>query len=268
MATLRIVHDNAALTSTISASTAAGTLAATNLLIGRKSVPWRSTATSATLTMTWTTSKAIACVVLPFSNLSSTATFRARCYTNAGDPSPVLDTGAQLAAAGFTDTPQGVNSFAYGGGSYGCIWFNATACKQVVLDIVDTSNPLGYIEAGAIVAGNFWTTAESAAYDVSLSFKDSTNNSRTDAGDLQTDRGTLSKALRFDMPHMITSERNTFISVMKKGTSTPIYVSLVPLATDPVEEQIYQVYGKLSDNLSLTYAAYNQFSSTFEIEEL
>lgn len=268
MATLRIVHDNAALSATISASSTAGSLAASNLQSGFKSIPWRSTGTSASLTLTWTATKAVACVVLPFSNLTSTATFRARCYTNAADGSPVLDTGTQLAAAGVQDAPLGVNSFAFGGGSYGCIWFAPTSCKKVVLDIVDTNNPLGYIEASAIVAGNYWTTAENANYDADITLADGTNNFRTDAGDLLSDRGEMHKVMSFSMDFLSPAERNSFWQVIKRGTSAPIYVSLVPLAADPVEEQIHQVYGKLSNASSLQFTFVNRFSSTIDIQEL
>lgn len=268
MATLRVVHDNAALSAVISASSTAGSLVAANLQSGMKSIPWRSVGTSATLTLTWTTTKAVACVVLPFSNLSSTATFRARAYTNAGDAAAALDTGTKLAAAGFTDVPQGVNSFAYGGGSYGCIWFVPTACKQVVLDIVDTGNALGYIESGSIVAGNYWTTAENAEYGAEITYADRTSNTRADSGDLQSDRGTMNKVLSFSMQFLSVAERNSFWSIMKRGTSTPIYVSLIPLADDPVEEQIFQVYGKMSNTTKLNYTFLNQFGTSIDIEEL
>jgi hypothetical protein len=269
MANLRVVHDNAALTATLTASSTAGGLVAANLQSYQKSIPWRSVGTSATLTLAWTTTKAIACVVLPFSSLSSTATFRVRCYTNVGDSVAVLDTGTpKLAAAGFTDTPQGVNSFAYGGGSYGCIWFNPTSCKQVVLDIVDTGNPLGYIEASAIVAGNYWTTAENAEYGATMEYADTTNNTRSDSGDLQSDRGTLHKVMSFSMDFMSPTERNSFLSIMKRGTNTPIYVSLIPLADDPVEEQMHQVYGRFSSVARMSYTFLNQFGSSIDIEEL
>jgi hypothetical protein len=267
-ATLRVVHDNAALTATVTASSTAGSLVAANLQSYLKSIPWRSTGTSSTLTLTWATTKAVACVVLPFSNLSSTATFRARCYTNVGDANPVLDTGVQLAAAGYTDVPAGVNSFAYGGGAYGSIWFAPTSCKKVVLDIVDTSNPLGYVEASAIVAGNYWTTAENAEYGAELSYQDRTTNTRSDAGDLRSDRGTMSKVLSFSMDFMSLAERNSFWAIMKKGTSTPIYVSLIPQADDAVDEQMHQVYGKLSSASKVKYTFMNQFGSSIDIEEL
>lgn len=55
MANLRIIYDNAADRATLTASTTAGALAATNLQRDEKAAIWRSTDTTATLTATWAT---------------------------------------------------------------------------------------------------------------------------------------------------------------------------------------------------------------------
>ncbi len=226
MANLRIVNDNAANSSTISASSTAGSLAASNLLTDVKAEVWRSTGTSASLTLTWTNTKAIACVALPFSNLSATATMNVKVYTNAADGSPASQTGAVLCSAGATSTNPGVNQLAFGGGTYACVWFSPRSCKKVVIDIVDTGNSLGYIEAARVVVGNYWTPEFNAEYDAQIGFEDRSISTRTDAGDLYTERGTMNKTLSFDMQFLSTTDRNQVWNIMRSnGTFSPVFVS-------------------------------------------
>lgn len=80
---LRIVYDNAIDRSTLSASSTAGSLASSNLLTDNKSEVWRSTGTTARLTATWSVAELIACVAMPYCNLSSTATMRVRLTSEA-----------------------------------------------------------------------------------------------------------------------------------------------------------------------------------------
>ena len=68
---MRIVADNAADRSTLIASSTAGLLAASNLLTDIKSEVWRSTGTSATLTMSWPVAELVGMVALPFCSLLS-----------------------------------------------------------------------------------------------------------------------------------------------------------------------------------------------------
>jgi hypothetical protein len=275
MANLRIVYDNAALRSTLTASTTAGSLAASNLMSDIKSEVWRSTSTSATLTLTWTSAEYVSCVALPFCNLTTAATIRVRGYTNTGDATPAIDTGAQSASPttlGQINWGQqflGVNSYAYGGGTYAVIWFASTAVKKLVIDLVDTSNTQGYVEAAKLITGAYWTPANNADYGVELTVADSSTHERSDAGDLRTDRGTLHKVLNLDLTMLTSVDRNALWSIYRgNGLSRPIFLSLTPLSDDVVEEQIYQVYGKLSKQGSIRYQFINQFSSTIEIEEI
>ena len=76
MPNLRLIYDNVASSATLTASTTAGTLAASNMLTDVKSVVHRSTGTSVTYTMTWTANQTVGGVALPATNLTSTATIR------------------------------------------------------------------------------------------------------------------------------------------------------------------------------------------------
>lgn len=276
MANLRIVYDNAANRSTITASSTAGNLAATNLLTDTKSEVWRSTDTSASLTMTWTNGEIVGMVALPFCSLTSQATIRVRGYTNTADVTPLFDTGTQLACAGSSFgqlqwgvEALGVNAYSYGGAAYAVIWFGHQTVRKLLIDLVDTTNTLGYLEAARIVTGAYWSPVNNCEYGAEVSVVDTSKNERSDAGDLRTDRGTLHKTLSLDVTMMPNTDRNTLWNILRgSGIYRPIYLSLTPENSDSTEEQAYQVYGKWARQASIRYQFLNQFSAQLEIEEV
>lgn len=277
MANLRVVYDNAADRATVTASTTAGNLAASNLLTDIKSEVWRSTGATASVTLQWAAGEFVGMVALPFCSLSSGATIRVRCYTYAADATPIIDSGAQMAAEappfdvwGWGSEPLGVNAYAYGGASYGVLWLDAMhAVQKVVIDINDVSNPLGYIECSRIVAGPYWEPVNNADFGVEVNAADTSKHERSDAGDLRTDRGTVYKTMSLDLNFMPAQDRNALWKILRgNGMFRPVYLSLVPKATDAFEEQVFQIYGKLSRSSALKYQFVNQYSSSLEIEEI
>src|SRR5687767_14928297 len=96
MANLRIVTENIATSATLSTSTTAGILVANNMKTNVKSQVWRATTTSGTITATWASPQQVACVALPFCNLTSTATIRVQGTLSGG---AVFDTTALPACA-------------------------------------------------------------------------------------------------------------------------------------------------------------------------
>lgn len=277
MPNLRIVYDNAAnRTSSIVASSTAGTLSTSNLLSDRKSEVWRSTSTSATLTVTFTVKENVACVALPFCNLTSTATIRVRAYTNSGDASPVVDSGIVFAAPSslggtldWGNLPFGVNAFSYGGYTYADVWFTNVVVQKLVIDLVDTSNTSGYIECSKLVAGAYWSPVVNAPTGAKMSVEETSKHDRSDAGDLMTDRGIMYKSLSFDLVYMPAADRDYMWRILRgNGMSKSVYISVMPDSSDVSEEQIFQIYGRLSKNSSLVYQLVNQFSTSLQIDEV
>jgi hypothetical protein len=273
---LRVVYDNAANRATLSASSTAGALVVDNLYTDTKSEVWRSTSTSATLTLTWGISEIVGVVSLPFCSLTAQATFRIRGYTEPSDVIPKFDTGIQYPCAGSLSgfnwgmMPLGVNSYAYGGATYGTVWFTPQPIKQLVVDIDDSTNTLGYIEASKVIAGSYWEPANNAeSGSAQISVADTSKNERSDAGDLKTDRGTTHKVLSFDLNFMTTADRNALGGILKgSGMFRAVFISLTPNADDATDEQTYQIYGKMSKQSSIRYQFVNQHSSQLEIEEI
>lgn len=272
---LRVVYNNAANRGTVTASSTAGTLVASNLLTDSKADTWRATGTSATITVVFTTAEIVNSIITPFANYTSGATFRVKYYTNAADVSSIYDSTALSACAPvplglweWGSVPLGVNAYSYGGASYGRLFTPTHTVKKIEITITDTGNPSGYIEASRLVVGSYWEPNNDAELSPQwIPVEDSTHE-RSDAGDLRTDIGTLNKKLQITLPVMDATDRNAMMNVLRgNGMSRPIFLSLFPDDEDSTKEQHFQVYGKLAQQTGITLANWNLYSTTIEIEE-
>ncbi len=276
MNNFRIIYDNKADIATLAASSTAGGLVVANMLTDLKSDVWRSTSTTASITLTWASACIIGGVALPFTNLSSAATIRVRGYTNAGDPTPVFDTGTILACPplaltlwGWGTLPLGVNAFTYGGAAYGDAWTPITSVKQVVIDLDDTTNPAGYIEVGRLVAGSYWEGSKGADYGAGSTPVDTSTQLRNDAGDLMTDRGTMHKKQTVPLTTLSPTERQTLWNILiGNGLFRPVYLSMYPDSADTGLEQSGMLYGKLVNSPAVTTPAFREYATSLEIEEV
>lgn len=287
MSNLRIIYNNAMDRAvTTLASSTAGSLTTAHLLTDLKSDVWRSTSTTATLTVTWAASEAVGGVVLPFTNLTSTATMRVRGYADPSDSSPAIDTGTVFASpSGLFGSPGdwgtealgtnsyiqgGVNTFNYGGGSAAYTWFALTNIKKLVIDFVDTDNTAGYIEASRLVAGAYWQASVNPDYGaVTMTNNESTKQERSDSGDLRFDKGCMYREISLNMQYLNMIDKDHVYRIMRRnGMTKPMLVSVTPLSTDIGEEQIFMLYGNMSKASALQYQLFQQFGSTISVQEI
>lgn len=277
MTTLRIIYDNAVDRGTLTASSTAGSLAASNMQIDRKSKVWRSTTTSATLSCAWTTSEYVSGVIIPFCNLSATATITVRIYnvTSGGSPiytSPATEAGPIVAAGywAWGQEPLGVNAYSYGFSKYARVWIpNRYQAKRVEIDISDPSNPSGYLEVSRLVIGNHWSPQFNTSFGIPVSYVDTSVNSRAQSGDLISTIGIKYKKLVVDLNWLVAADRTILSSLLQKnGTSKSVFVSLFPEDEDVVKEQTYEIYGRLPATAQISHPMHMMYSSQLEIEEI
>ena len=276
MPNIRILHDNAADAATLAASSTAGSLEAANLLTDIKSQVWRSTGTTATLTLTWDDPRPLNMVVLGFSNLTAQATMRARVYQNEADSDPLVDSGA-LAACGYAplglfewgaEAP-GRNAYTVAGLSYGRVYFPAAAGRKLVIDIADADNPAGYVQAGRLIAGAYWSPKWNASSGAQQTIGDLTKNERNDAGDLRSSLGPKFNSLRLDLELLEPIDRARVWDILRgNGFGSPLFISLFPEDADPRIEQSHQLWGKLSKVSSITAPYCRTFAAPLEFEEI
>lgn len=277
MANARIIYANAADLGTLTASSeASASMEVENLLTDRKSEVWRSTGETEYFEVTFTADQTIGGVVLPWTNLSPTATMRVRLYDSGA--SLLLDTGTNLAVPGgspalwgWTAAQLNSNAFGYGGGAYARAWFTQTSgVRSFRVDLVDTSNPQSYIEVGRLVAGPYWQMAKNPDYDLTQASIDTSKHYRADDGSLLTDAGTVHRKQVIPLSLWTNAERDTLWSIVESsGKTRPVLFSLMPDETsDTKGEQKGMIYGKFMDSPATRYPAFRQYVTTIDIEEI
>ena len=138
--------------------------------------------------------------------------------------------------------------------------------RRLVIDLVDTGNPAGYIDCARIVAGAWWSPTYNAAYGVACTLKDNSANTRSDAGDLLSDRAPVHELMQLDLKAMPEADRARVAQLIRRnGVTRPVFLALMPAAANPEAEQDTMIYGKRA-NSALGFDFYNAFSHKFEME--
>jgi hypothetical protein len=170
---------------------------------------------------------------------------------------------------GFT-AAQAASAYAFGGGATARHWMPAAIqAYGLAVDIVDTGNLQGYIEAAFLLAGPYWEAATNFDYGASAQLIDSTKSERSDAGDLVSDAGTISKKLSLPFSKLSPTDRATLWSILRaNGSRYPVFVSMFPGSSDLALERDHQVYGKLVQLPAMSLPFFNLASATVEIESI
>jgi hypothetical protein len=277
MSNFRVIFDNATDRASLAVSSwASESLGGANLFSDYKGEVWRAASKTATITLSWGKAEFVGGVLLPYANLTAEATVRVRLFAQPDDVEPVLDTGTILACPGATlDTlawgveALGVNAYSYAGSSCGRAWFNQAPARRVEITISDENNPAGYIEVGRLVTGRYWEGERNVDYDPQLTLVDSTNNTRSDAGDLLSDVGTKSRKLSLGLSNLSPAERKTLWGLLAgNGRAKPIFFSLFPDHEDTSLEQTYQMYCKVAGSPAMRIPSFLQYTSSLELEEV
>lgn len=274
MPNLRVIYDNVANSSTLTASTTAGTLAASNMLTEAKTSVHRSTGTSVVYTMTWATAQKIGGVALPATNLTSTATIRVQLYSDTAGTTQIADSTTKSAcpsaALGLYGWGASINAnaFAFGGASKTAVWFTAqpTTVRRCVITLTDTSNPAGYIDCARIVAGPYWESGKNPDYGVTAGTTDLTKTARAESGDALTTRGAQYQSMSLKLDEMSETSRAEFAKIIRSaGAYRNMFFSLLPDNATASAEQDHMIYGRRA-NGAFTFDYFNSFSTSVEID--
>ena len=273
MSTLHIIHDDQAASASISASSTAGTLVATNMLNDYKSLVHRSVGTSVSYTLTWASGISLGSVALPAVNLTADATIRVRAYDAVSGGALVYDSGVRDACPGrgieFWDMGHlwNANAFAHGGAAKSAVWLpEHVFARRVVIELADPGNPAGYLDCARIVVGPYWQATYNASYGASAGQVDRSTTSRTDAGELRTDRAGQHDAITLDLGALLPEDRQRASALIRQsGVGRNIFLSAHAGNGDPVLEQDWMIYGKRA-NSPLVNFAYRLHSMQLSIE--
>jgi hypothetical protein len=273
MPNLRLIYDNAADRATLTASSTAGALVASNLQTDLKGQIHRSTGTSVSYTLTWAAGEGISAAAIPACNLSASATIRVRLYSDAAGTVLLADSGTLFACPGAPlgewdwSAPINANSFIFGGYSKTAVWFSSIHfARRCVIDLIDTDNPAGHIDAARLVAGVYWSPAHGAGHGVQASVTDESVISRNDAGDLLADRGAQHETLSVPLPYITEADRARLMQIFRYvGTAQNFFFSLFAGDGMSLKEQDHMLFGKRS-NGSINFDFFNAHSTKIEME--
>lgn len=251
----------------------------------------------ANLVITLTSAQIVGGVIFPFCNLSQTAKIRVRGYTgtaalvgtpavqNTTDPGGgvaggtlIFDSTVTTAAPyqnfglwNWGSIPLGVNSYSYGGGTYGRVWIpTPQACTSILIEIYDPACVSPYIEISRIVAGSYWSPKYNTSFGLSTGSQDLSQHERSESGDLITNRGIRYRNMKFELTWLPPEDRLEFTRILRgNGLPRPLFISLFPNNSEDYEkEQAHQIYGKLSTLNDITHPIFEMYSTSIEIEEI
>lgn len=274
MANMRIVYNNIADSATsVTASTTSGSLPASNLLTELKGQVHRSTGTSVTYTCTWSANQTVGAVILPCTNLTATATIRVRLYSDTAATTLVSDGGTVTAVPGYNldskiwPTSRDVNSFAYGGGVKAAQWFTSkpTNIRAVKIDLVDTSNPAGYIDCSRLVIGDYWSPTYNVQNGIQFDIIDNSEVSRRDSGDTIVNRSFMYDSLKFDFSLLTDVDKANLTKIIRNvGIHENFFVSLLPGDASVKTEHDSMIYGKRT-NATIISPLYTFYQHSVEM---
>lgn len=275
MKNLRVIYDNAADRATLTATPVVAELGSANLKIDDKFRVCRALGKTLTIQALWPSFEVIGGVALPFSNLSPTATIRVRAYA-ANGTTTVFDSGKVLACPapatrlrGWTEAAS-ASAYGHGGGACARLWLNMPVkTNKLVIDLIDNDNLQGFIEAGRLVAGNYWEPSQGAEVGATITMVDTSRHVRTEAGSLITESGTRHKKQSLPLPYLGEKDRVILWNILTgNGMANPIFISVYPHSADFSLEKMHEMYGKLVQTPIMTTPYFNASSATIEIEEI
>lgn len=268
---LRVLYNNLADSASITATATASGYPTTNMQSDIKGLVWRSTSLlSTTITLTWTADQTLSAVILPYTNLSSTATINVVLKNSVGTVIAATGTGTAVTAIPYSVTAGSVSNYGYGGGSTARVYFTSTAAvRSVEITIVDSGGTQGYMEVSRIICGTYWVPTFNVDYGPSVEYKDLSQHSRAQSGNIITDNAPSYKVLTFTIGYMVAADRNNLISIFRQnGMRKSVWVSLFPIDAEPEKEYIFSIYGRLSQGVTITHPQYTQYTTSLTIEEV
>jgi hypothetical protein len=151
----------------------------------------------------------------------------------------------------------------YGGGKYVVVYVTSLANTTSFTVTFNTS-----VKVSRFIVGNYWSPQYNIPFGVSVGYTDTTTSERLQGGDLYSTPGPRHKTLQFELQYLTDTDKFEFFSILKTvGKFGCVFVSVFPEDTDKAREQMYSLYGKLTNLNAIAYAQYTRYASSVELEE-
>jgi hypothetical protein len=240
---LRIAYNSAILSVASDGSTAS------NVLNNFKSRT--DTASTFTLTLAPTTGPVVLVALLPETNTAVTMTAS-------------FGTGPTVISKTEPTVSEFNASLGYGGGKYVTSYLTLPSNTTTI-----TVTFSSVVKVSRIFVSPYWSPAYNTGFGMQVGFEDSSSSERLQSGDLYTTIAPRNKTLSFDLPYMNSTDKSKLFDIVKSlGKARAMFVSLFPEDDDPVHEQAYSIYGKLSGMPNISHSTFRMYASSLQLEEI
>lgn len=242
---------------------------------------WRTTATSAQIDVDIGSLKILDLMALIAHNFSTGAQIRWRVSEVSDFSTTVYDSGTVdvwKAVEDFGSAPWGV--FRWGGtpsptqtALYTKNTFafipSAVFGRYVRIDVTDTGNSDGYLQAGRLIVGPAYQPTINYANGVEFEFIDNSRVTKSRGGQTFVDEVEKFRRIRFDLINLPEGEifGNIFNNLDRiKGVSKDVLV--IPQPDDPQTWLTQNIYGRIAQISPITNTALQYYARRIEIEEM
>lgn len=277
-ANVRIITPNDADAATLSASpAAASTLPVTNLQDQTRARLWRSTSAAAqAIYGTWAAAYSLSGFALVRHNLTPNAALRLRIYDGPNQTGTLLYDSGSVAIGTMIgwgelvwgrDPWGGANIFSGWAYAFTTLWFAANYARSFQLDLTDTANPDGYLQAARLFLGQYFEPLKTFNYGISLSWEEASKQQRTDGGTLRTDGFDPFRRWAFSLANMSAGERAQIMEIARKiGVRDDSFLSCWPDVGGAMERD-YAGHVKLVQAPKLVHPRFARFDTDLVFEE-
>lgn len=240
MPNVRLIFPNAADEAALTCSPAeVAALPVANLQEQSRGHVWRSTGIAAQRILgDFSGYQSISAVALVRHNLTASATYRLRLYDQTGQTGTLLyDSGAVIVAGDMLEwgafewgvDPWGAGSLQDWPVPYFVAWFPAVNALSFDLELDDTANPDGFLQAARLVMGAYFEPTYNLSAGMEVSWRETSKQSRTEGGTLRTDERDPYRRFSFSLEHLSPAERTTLLDRLRRvGLRNDLFLSCYP----------------------------------------
>ena len=248
MANVRIIFPNIADDATLSCSPAeVAALPVTNLQDQTRGKVWRSNGVISAQHIYGDLAGYQNCSALALvrHNLTATGTYRLRLYDQTGQAGTLLYDSGTVTLGG---TILGWGAFDWGTDPWGAgslqdwpvpyfvVWFDTVNALSFDLQLDDTANPDGYLEASRLVLGHYFEPEVNAGAGLEMAWMEQSKQSRTEGGTLRTDERDPYRRFALHLPRLTAAERTTLLDRLRRaGLRNDIFLSCAPQMDSDLE---------------------------------
>lgn len=109
------------------------------------------------------------------------------------------------------------------------LWFASVSALSFELALSDPANTAGYMQAGRVYLGQYFSPARNFSLGGKLRWEDDTTQERTDGGTLRSDTREPYRVVTFDWAELVEADRAALAEILRiNGKSRDLFVALYP----------------------------------------